>query len=376
MFGKKRRTLLVAALAAIGAGGSLAVFPAPAVRAADAKVAPNAKEPEPWRHEKGVFFVRYLPDGKRLLSHSWDSTIRLWETPAGKEVRRFKAPYQTRQATGISHVNLAPDGRTLVIVEWDAGFVEQTIVVQEVTTGKELSRWKTRTGANALAFAPDGKSLISRGRDLVVHRWDVANGRQLGKFGEPSKSEYVNGLGPDSLVITPDGNILSAWWQGDDERFVTRWELNSGKQLPAFKLPPSSERSPIVFAADGRLAAWPRDGAGVCLWDMRTNKELRCLGPRDDVGKIEDLAFSADGKLLATRNSSLNDQAPKIRLWEVESGKQLREIADSDPDDLRMRPSSSRRKDLTFSPDSKFLATGTVSGLVYQWEVATGKKLD
>ena len=31
-------------------------------------------------HTRGVFAVRFTPDGRRLVSVSWDRTVRVWET--------------------------------------------------------------------------------------------------------------------------------------------------------------------------------------------------------------------------------------------------------------------------------------------------------
>ncbi|MEK6249282.1 MAG: WD40 repeat domain-containing protein, partial [Planctomycetales bacterium] len=74
------------------------------------------------------------------------------------------------------------------------------------------------------------------------------------------------------------------------------------------------------------------------------------------------LAMTADGKLLATRNS---DQV--VRVWEVESGRKLCELDGH----------QGRVEDITFSPDGKFLLTcspGARESIV-KWDPRTGEKL-
>jgi WD40 repeat protein len=38
-------------------------------------------------HSDTVTSVAYSPDGKHIVSGSWDSTVKVWNAAAGKEVR-------------------------------------------------------------------------------------------------------------------------------------------------------------------------------------------------------------------------------------------------------------------------------------------------
>ena len=42
-----------------------------------------------WHHDSYVDFASFLPDGKRVITVGDDMTIRVWEFPSGKEVRRI-----------------------------------------------------------------------------------------------------------------------------------------------------------------------------------------------------------------------------------------------------------------------------------------------
>ncbi|MDI6735393.1 MAG: hypothetical protein QME42_04220, partial [bacterium] len=41
-------------------------------------------------HTAEVLSVAFSPDGRYIVSGSWDETVRLWEVESGKQMRKFK----------------------------------------------------------------------------------------------------------------------------------------------------------------------------------------------------------------------------------------------------------------------------------------------
>src|SRR5262249_38999239 len=121
------------------------------------------------------------------------------------------------------------------------------------------------------------------------------------------------------------------------------------------------------FSRDGKQLASGSHDATFCLWDVSSGKELRRFGPiaiGPGLGirsQIQSIAFSPDGKLLAT-GGALYDEA--IRLWDVETGKNLWTI-----------PDQGYVTSVAFAPDGKSLASGSTDKTCRMWSVSTGKEI-
>jgi WD40 repeat protein len=112
----------------------------------------------------------------------------------------------------------------------------------------------------------------------------------------------------------------------------------------------------LAFSPDGKILA-SGSSAKVCLWDLDRRRILfRLRGHSRDV---EGLAFSPDGSILA----SAGGQDGTVRLWESKTGR---------PYKLLSSQNSFVAKAVAFAPNGELCATAYNSGHVIMWNVATG----
>jgi RNA polymerase sigma factor (sigma-70 family) len=201
---------------------------------------------------------------------------------------------------------------------------------------------------NRLLLSRDGKTLVSKCfyGDPTIRVWEFP----AGKLAHSFPGHYAENR---AVAITPDGKTLAV----GRGAMIYFYDLNSGQETRQLKCPPG-ETEGLAFSADGKLLASGHDGQTVLLWDVASGKELAKLPAKHNRSSL--LAFSPDGKTLAS-----GDTLDKvIRLFDVESRKERQQLT---------RPSVVH--DLAFSPDGSMLAAGGNDGTIPLWEVTSGKLL-
>jgi WD40 repeat protein/serine/threonine protein kinase len=367
-------------------------------------------------HPARVMSVAFRPDGKQLVTGCLDGGARLWEAATGKPVR----PALVHDNPVLS-VAFSPDGKSILAGTgrstytggaWGAG--SGAAYLWDVATGKRVgSSLRHKDRVAAVAFSPNGQTLLTGSRDNTARLWDRATGRPK---GAPLRHRYDVGnalftpdgatlvtassqgfsaflwdaatlqrLGTplghgeslDDLAVSPDGMAVVT---GSGDGTVRVWEVGKTWSRAAVANPElEAEASPVRPVAGGmpvyllthrleysrdRKTVLTSDGSKVArLWDTATGRPLGV--PLRHPWNVRTVALSPDGRYAATACHDPKTLACSVHLWDAATGRPL------------ARPPAPPNwvSALAFSPDSRVLAMGGYDRQVRLWSVAKRRPL-
>ncbi|MFQ3633017.1 helix-turn-helix domain-containing protein [Roseiflexus sp.] len=115
-----------------------------------------------------------------------------------------------------------------------------------------------------VAYAPDGRTVLTGGQDTTIRAWDVATGSEVRQFTGHTSNLHT-------LAFSPDGRLIAS---GSDDGTVRIWEASSGALLHL--LPHGAGVQEVAFTADGRLLTCSL-GSHLQLWDPVSGALLETL---------------------------------------------------------------------------------------------------
>ncbi len=192
----------------------------------------------PLRFRRNTALATKTNDGERLVSASFDNTLRLWRVSDGSLIRKM-----TGHTDNVFCVATSPDGRWIA-----SGSFDHTIRLWNADTGEFVKILGKHNGHIAtISFSPDSRRLVSVSKSGTKTRvWSVLGGELLRTFDKHDSTVVASAWHPDGeLVATAGGsnNDIYVWVADTGE--VKHHIVGTGRSVWS-----------VAFSKDGRQIAF------------------------------------------------------------------------------------------------------------------------
>ncbi|HET6247667.1 MAG TPA: WD40 repeat domain-containing protein [Tepidisphaeraceae bacterium] len=217
--------------------------------------------------------------------------------------------------------------------------------LMDVTTGKSADVLRGHRGfVSCIAFNSAETTLASGSDDGTIRLWDVASHRLDGILKD-------NTSGVRSIAFSDDGSMLIS----GSSHMLRIWDVAAQKVLRSF--PADYDDESVQFTPDGQSII--SSGGTLKIWDSGTGEVRLEFGGNNGISSIPCVARSRDG-LLALGGFDNN-----IQLWNTAPPTLL----------ATLKGHTDAIYSLAFSPDGKFLASGSPDRSIRIWDVGSHQSI-
>jgi WD40 repeat protein len=287
--------------------------------------------------------VAFAANGERLIGGGWGDEgggeVMVWDVASRRRLAWL------RPSDAVFAVALSRDGRRAV-----SGTSVGVVQLWDVEAGTPAATLEGHESAvQALACSPDGRRLASAAYDGTVRVWDLHRVAPLPRLrGHPDQIVDVIFSTDGYRLITVSVNCTTWIWDGEDGKPVSCPYRSDGVILVGG--PPRNgvyaDRRQIVSLARG------------AVWDAATGDVLRQDEKASHRFVSRDIVWAPGGRLFAT--SGRLHGPPEVHRPE------------SPGQPVRLEGYEGDVGCLAFSPDGRWLVSGSQDQTVRVWDAATG----
>ncbi len=307
-----------------------------------------------------VASANFSPDGRRVVTGSWDNTARIWDVDTGRSLLKLEGDDgHTKYVNSAvfssdgSQVVTASDDRTIKIWNADSGECNLTL------TGHED---RVRTAR----FSPDGLKVLSSSNDNTTRIWDAKTGKCLTTLHGHSQAVLDAAFSNDgSLVITAgEDNEARMWHAATGEPvMIAAADVDEG-------MAEDSEDSADEPDADSATPGEDDPNAGQNATDEPPATDQAGL-------PLATLAASLQGP--APQPPSKDDATPATDAPADDNAGPPEPFTDDEPvpepQPLILTGHTAAVTSVAFSPDDSRVVTGSADGTAKIWDILKGNEI-
>lgn len=317
-------------------------------------------------HTSGVTACEFAKKGNVLFTSSLDGSVRAWDLIRYRNFRTFTAP------TRLSFSCMAVDPSGEVVA---AGSLDSfDIHIWSVQTGQLLDQLSGHEGpVSALAFAPNGDSLVSGSWDRTARIWSIFSRTQTSEPLQLQADVLNIAVRPDSLqlaVSTLDGQLT--FWSMEAEQVAGldgRRDVSGGRKITdrrtAANVAGTKSFNSIRYSTDGSCLLAGGNSKYICLYSVTTMVLLKKF--------TVSVNLSLSGTQEFLNSKMLTEAGPEADIDDEESSDRESRAQAGLPGSKRGGDPSARKKmaevrvsGIAFSPaGTAFCAASTEGLLIY-----------
>ena len=295
-------------------------------------------------HQWDVLSAEFAPDGKTVVTASFDNQVRFWDAATGRDQGAIRVGEPTRLVA--VRAAFSPDGRRIAVG------VPGAVRLYDATSRALLAELSSPAAASAdpdapldLAFSPDGSRIVA-----------VMDFGRVEVFEIATRASMVLKTQPGSVVrqtiFTPDGDrIVTVSSMPGPTGGIRFWSPTTGDENGVLSLAGGTATS-IAFGADRFEALVGLADGTSRIYELVGANVLKTLG--EPGGGVAAVALSADGRHAAVAS------AAKATVYDAHSGDTLFELQ-GHTGDIEL---------LTFSHDGARIVTSSEDKTARVWSLA------